>query len=163
MVDGMLIILLDMGSNSNFIGLRTAQTFERVSRSHGHDIKQLDLTKRRYVSGVGHRAAACDKSMHCNIACKERGGSAGAPAIVRLDTYSANVADGSGGNVPAILRLCSMSNTRATLILEQGHENDDHPRALDLIKTPSGHPAIKVDEYGVCLLYTSDAADDTPC
>eukprot|EP00959_Pyramimonas_sp_CCMP1952_P238947 4993746-Pyramimonas_sp.AAC.1 len=34
MVAGMLTILLDIGSNINVIGLETAQTFERISRSH---------------------------------------------------------------------------------------------------------------------------------
>eukprot|EP00959_Pyramimonas_sp_CCMP1952_P015163 320975-Pyramimonas_sp.AAC.1 len=57
MVDGMLTTLLDTGSNINIAGLKTAQTFERVSRSHGHDIKKLNLSKRLYVSGVGHCAA----------------------------------------------------------------------------------------------------------
>eukprot|EP00959_Pyramimonas_sp_CCMP1952_P159032 3325764-Pyramimonas_sp.AAC.1 len=45
MIYGMLCILLDVGGNINIIGLKTAQTFERVSRSHGHDIKNLDLQK----------------------------------------------------------------------------------------------------------------------
>eukprot|EP00959_Pyramimonas_sp_CCMP1952_P261844 5475239-Pyramimonas_sp.AAC.1 len=89
MMDGMLAILLDIGSNINIIGLKTAQTFERVSRSHGHDIKKLNLSKRLYVSGVGHGAAAC-----------------GAPATgPRLDTYSANAAEGSGESLPAIVGL----------------------------------------------------------
>eukprot|EP00959_Pyramimonas_sp_CCMP1952_P122438 2559675-Pyramimonas_sp.AAC.1 len=57
MVDGMLIIRFDIGSNINIIGLKTAQTFERVSRSRGHDIKKLNLTKRSCVSGAGHGAA----------------------------------------------------------------------------------------------------------
>eukprot|EP00959_Pyramimonas_sp_CCMP1952_P272918 5705116-Pyramimonas_sp.AAC.1 len=78
----------------------------------------------------------------------------------RLDTYSANVAEGSGENLLAILGLRSMSNMRAILILEQGHEKMIIPgvemykvllgegcRALDLMKTPSGHLALKVDEY----------------
>eukprot|EP00959_Pyramimonas_sp_CCMP1952_P425554 8914126-Pyramimonas_sp.AAC.1 len=62
MLDGMLTILLDIGSNINIIGLKTAQTFERAPLSHGHDLKKLSLTKRFYVSGVGHGAAVCDMS-----------------------------------------------------------------------------------------------------
>eukprot|EP00959_Pyramimonas_sp_CCMP1952_P051593 1078232-Pyramimonas_sp.AAC.1 len=102
-VDGALTILLDIGSNINIIGLKTAQTFERVSRSLGHDIKKLDLTKRLRVSVVGHGAAVCDNSLHCKIACREKRNPAGKPAVARLDTYSANVADGSGENIAAIL------------------------------------------------------------
>eukprot|EP00959_Pyramimonas_sp_CCMP1952_P044677 933337-Pyramimonas_sp.AAC.1 len=62
MLDGMLVIPLDIGSNVNIVGLKTAQTFERVPRSHGHDAKKLNLARRLCVSGVGHGAAVCDKS-----------------------------------------------------------------------------------------------------
>eukprot|EP00959_Pyramimonas_sp_CCMP1952_P005189 108996-Pyramimonas_sp.AAC.1 len=105
MVDGMLTILLDVGSNINIIFLKTAQTFERAPRSHGHDIKKLNLTKRFYVSGVGHGGAACGKSLHSKIACKEKGDPAGASAVPRPDTYSANAVECSGGNIPAIVGL----------------------------------------------------------
>eukprot|EP00959_Pyramimonas_sp_CCMP1952_P189252 3958754-Pyramimonas_sp.AAC.1 len=77
-------------NNINSIALKTAQNFEQVSRSYGHAITRLNLTKRVYVSGVGHGAAICDESLHCKIACKERGDSAGQPAVPRFDTYSAN-------------------------------------------------------------------------
>eukprot|EP00959_Pyramimonas_sp_CCMP1952_P119293 2493915-Pyramimonas_sp.AAC.1 len=67
MVDGMLIILLGIGSNANISGPKTALTFERAPRSHGHDINRLNLAKRLYVSGVGHGASVCDESLHCRI------------------------------------------------------------------------------------------------
>eukprot|EP00959_Pyramimonas_sp_CCMP1952_P198096 4143587-Pyramimonas_sp.AAC.1 len=54
-----------------------------------------------------------------------------------------------------------MSNMGTVLILEQGHEKMNIPgsdmcklllgqgaRALDSMKTPFGHPALKVDECG---------------
>eukprot|EP00959_Pyramimonas_sp_CCMP1952_P257757 5386176-Pyramimonas_sp.AAC.1 len=160
MINGMLIMLLDISRNINIIGLATAQKFEQVSRSHGHAIKRLNITKIWYVAGAGHGAAICDKSLHCKIACKERGDSAGQPAVPRVDAYSANVAEGSGENLPAILGLRSMSNMRTIMILEQGHEEIIIPglemykvllgkgaRVFDLMKTPSGHLALKVDEY----------------
>eukprot|EP00959_Pyramimonas_sp_CCMP1952_P413834 8670984-Pyramimonas_sp.AAC.1 len=53
MVDGMLMILLDI----DIIGLETARTFGRMPRSHGHDIKKLNLSKRLCVSRVGHGAS----------------------------------------------------------------------------------------------------------
>eukprot|EP00959_Pyramimonas_sp_CCMP1952_P298554 6244912-Pyramimonas_sp.AAC.1 len=96
MEDGALTILLDIGSNINIVGLKKAQTFERASRSRGHDIHKLNLTKRLYVSGVEHGAAVCDKFLHCRIACKEGGYPAGAPAAPKLDAYSGNMAEGSG-------------------------------------------------------------------
>eukprot|EP00959_Pyramimonas_sp_CCMP1952_P101273 2118677-Pyramimonas_sp.AAC.1 len=57
MVNGMLIIIWDIGSNINIIGLKTTQNFVQISRSHGHAIKRLNLTRRLYVSGAGHGAA----------------------------------------------------------------------------------------------------------
>eukprot|EP00959_Pyramimonas_sp_CCMP1952_P304998 6383180-Pyramimonas_sp.AAC.1 len=108
--------------------------------------------------------------MPFKIACQCKGASSGTPAIARLDTYSASVAEGPGENMPAILGLKGMANMRAALILEQGHEKivipgtDMHrlslgkgARALDLIKAPSGHLAIKVDECGV----TAEAVGST--
>eukprot|EP00959_Pyramimonas_sp_CCMP1952_P386298 8095962-Pyramimonas_sp.AAC.1 len=59
-IDEMLIVLRDIGSNINIIGLKTAQTSERVSRSHGRSVEGLKLTKRLCVSGVGTGAAVCD-------------------------------------------------------------------------------------------------------
>eukprot|EP00959_Pyramimonas_sp_CCMP1952_P110621 2314304-Pyramimonas_sp.AAC.1 len=69
-----------------------------------------------YLFGAGHGAAICDESLHFKIACKENGDPSGKPALARLDTDSANVAGG-------FWREPSMSNMRAILILEQGHEN----------------------------------------
>eukprot|EP00959_Pyramimonas_sp_CCMP1952_P428164 8967469-Pyramimonas_sp.AAC.1 len=60
MIDGVWITLLDIGSSMHIVGLKTAQAVERSSRSHSHDIIQLDLTKRLCVSGVGNGAAVCD-------------------------------------------------------------------------------------------------------
>eukprot|EP00959_Pyramimonas_sp_CCMP1952_P234312 4895930-Pyramimonas_sp.AAC.1 len=81
MINGMSTILLDLGSTISLFGVKTAQTFEQ----------------RLYVSGVGHGAAMCDKSLRCKITCKGKGDPAGQPAVPRLDTHSANVAEGSGG------------------------------------------------------------------
>eukprot|EP00959_Pyramimonas_sp_CCMP1952_P238168 4977133-Pyramimonas_sp.AAC.1 len=57
MIDGMLTMMLDVGSNINTIGLRTALTLERASRSHGRDIKRLNLNRPMCVTGVGAGAA----------------------------------------------------------------------------------------------------------
>eukprot|EP00959_Pyramimonas_sp_CCMP1952_P376692 7889646-Pyramimonas_sp.AAC.1 len=64
----------------------------------------------------------CTTSLHCKVSCKYTGDSAGTPAIARLDTYSANVAEGPGENMPAIFGLRSLENMRAILIFEHGHE-----------------------------------------
>eukprot|EP00959_Pyramimonas_sp_CCMP1952_P406236 8513719-Pyramimonas_sp.AAC.1 len=68
MVDGLPTILLDIGSNIHISGLKTVQTFERVSRSHGDDVGKLNLAKGLCMSGAGRGAAICDKSLCCKIA-----------------------------------------------------------------------------------------------
>eukprot|EP00959_Pyramimonas_sp_CCMP1952_P254318 5312425-Pyramimonas_sp.AAC.1 len=39
MINGIMIIPLDIGSNITTTGLKTAHNFEQASRSHGHVIK----------------------------------------------------------------------------------------------------------------------------
>eukprot|EP00959_Pyramimonas_sp_CCMP1952_P073395 1534005-Pyramimonas_sp.AAC.1 len=70
-----------------------------------------------------------DEPLRCKIARKEKGDPAGAPAVPRLDTYPANVAEGCWEKLPAILGLRSMSNMATILILEQGHEKTIIPGA----------------------------------
>eukprot|EP00959_Pyramimonas_sp_CCMP1952_P270455 5653697-Pyramimonas_sp.AAC.1 len=71
-------------------------------------------------SGTWRRDLRCIPALQDSSQRKE--GSAGQPAAPRLDAYSANVAEGSGDSVPAVLGLRSMSKMRTILILEQGRE-----------------------------------------
>eukprot|EP00959_Pyramimonas_sp_CCMP1952_P012919 273313-Pyramimonas_sp.AAC.1 len=121
MEDGMLMILLDIGSSVNIVGLQTAQTFERVSRSRGHDTKKLNLSKRLYVWS-GTRCRCMRQVLALQSCAQGEGHPAGTPAAPRLDTCSANVVEGSGEKILVIRGLRSMSNIRTILILEQGHE-----------------------------------------
>ncbi len=56
------------------------------------------------------------------LRAREKGDPAGAPAVLRLDAYSANVAEGLGEHLLDILGLRSMSNMGVVLILEQRPE-----------------------------------------
>eukprot|EP00959_Pyramimonas_sp_CCMP1952_P423118 8863277-Pyramimonas_sp.AAC.1 len=69
-IDGILFPLMDVGSNINIESSGIAQTVERGLRSHGCDIKDLDLEKILYVTGVGNGAAVWNASLHCKAACK---------------------------------------------------------------------------------------------
>eukprot|EP00959_Pyramimonas_sp_CCMP1952_P154476 3231641-Pyramimonas_sp.AAC.1 len=66
-----------------------------------HQEAELDEEVVRVWCGNG--AAICDKSLHYKTESKVRGDPAGKPAMARLDTYSTNVAEGSGENIPSIL------------------------------------------------------------
>eukprot|EP00959_Pyramimonas_sp_CCMP1952_P377419 7905335-Pyramimonas_sp.AAC.1 len=84
---------------------------------------------------MGHGAAVCDKSLRCKVARKEKEIRRG--HLLRRDlTYSANVAEGSGGREKMIIPGSDMCK----LLLGKG------AGVLDLMKTPSGHLALGVDE-----------------
>eukprot|EP00959_Pyramimonas_sp_CCMP1952_P360949 7559447-Pyramimonas_sp.AAC.1 len=69
---------------------------------------------------------------------------AGEPATAKLDTDSANVAEGSGENLPEILRLRGAVNARAILILEKGNEKMVIPGA-DMHRLRVGKGAGVID------------------
>eukprot|EP00959_Pyramimonas_sp_CCMP1952_P348879 7309612-Pyramimonas_sp.AAC.1 len=85
-----------------------------------------------------HAASPCT----AELLAKKKGDPAGGPAVPRCDTYSANVSEGSGENVFAILGLRSMFTMGAILILEQGAREDGHPW---LICTSSS--LVRLPEY----------------
>eukprot|EP00959_Pyramimonas_sp_CCMP1952_P207441 4339376-Pyramimonas_sp.AAC.1 len=93
MVDGMLTTVLGVGSSIKIIG----------TPSHGHAIKKLNLAKRLHVSGVGHGAAVCDKSLRCKMARKERGARRG--HLLCRDLIPTQQAEGSGETIQATLGL----------------------------------------------------------
>eukprot|EP00959_Pyramimonas_sp_CCMP1952_P357407 7484135-Pyramimonas_sp.AAC.1 len=83
-----------------------------------HEIKRLNLSRPLRVTGVGAGAAACRTPGPYIIACGYRGNPAGKPAMAKLDTCSANVAERSGELLPAFLGPKNMANMRAILILQ---------------------------------------------
>jgi len=160
MIDNMLTLLLDIGSNINIIGLETAQIFENIALANGHTMRRLNISPPLHVTGVGNGAAVCRSTGHFKIVCKYRDAPAGQPAVPSLEIYNASIAEGCGESLPAILGRRSMAKNRGILILEEGREKYILPgnatykillgkgaRVVDLIKTPSGHLAMKVDAY----------------
>ena len=103
MIDNMFTLLLDIGSNINIIGLKTAQIFEKVARANGHEMRRLNINPPLHVTGVGSGPAICRMTGQFNMGFNYRKPPAGQPAPPSLDTYNASIAEGSGEGLPAIL------------------------------------------------------------
>ena len=106
------------------------------------------------VNGVGAGSAPCDDEAILPIAVQFQD----EPA--RLDTYKANVAQGSGSDLPAILGAISMQEKDSVLILRKGKEMMVFPgpggykiewspgtKILPMIPAPSGHLVVPCDAF----------------
>ena len=106
------------------------------------------------MNGVGKGSAPCDDEAEVPIAIKFKD----EPA--RLDTYKANVAKGSGADLPAILGSLSMQEKDAVIILRKGKEIMAFPgpggykiewspgtKLLPMEPAPSGHMVVPCDRF----------------
>ncbi len=106
------------------------------------------------VNGVGSGSAICDKEATYPVAVKFQD----KPAIEQ--SYKANIAEGVGSNLPAILGSVSMQEKDAVLILRKGKEMIAFPgpggykitwspgtELLPMIAAPSGHLVIPCDDF----------------
>ncbi len=109
----------------------------------------MPRSNRLYVNGVGAGAATCDYEAIAPIAVKF------AEHEATKETYQANIAEGVGENLPAILGLDSMQEKDSVLILRRGRELMAFPgpggykiewspgtKLLPMVKAPSGHLVI---------------------
>ena len=152
--DGRLSLLVDLGSRINIIGKNTAEDFKRCAESNGHEAKLTARQSRLNVNGVGAGSAPCDTQILLPIAVKFEE----SPAT--LDNYTANVAEGSGSDLPGILGSKSMQDKDAVLILRDGKEMLVFPgpggykiewspgtKRLPMISAPSGHLVVPCDKF----------------
>ena len=164
-----LTILMDIGSNINICGLKTAQDFETKCALHGLTIKKSNIKPALYVSGVGSGAAVCNTTGEFPIGVAWKRGpqagqpassTAGQPAQTDLQTFTAAIAEGSGEGLPAIMGRRQMANERGIIILEENKEKyinvgtadykimlTKGAKVVDLKHTPSGHLCMEVDDY----------------
>ena len=108
----------------------------------------------RNVSGVGDNAAPCHREVVCPIAVKFKE----QPAT--MESFRANVAEGCGEHLPAIMGLTSMMERDCVLMLRKGEpvlampgpggykiEWSPGTKLLPLEHSPSGHLVIPCDEF----------------
>ena len=115
------------------------------------------------VNGVGKGSAPCDEEATIPIAVKFKD----EPA--KLDTFKANVAQGSGEDLPAILGSISMQEKDAVILLRKGKEMMVFPgpggykiewspgtKLLPMVSAPSGHLVIPCDNFADAMANPED-------
>ena len=152
--DGRLSLLVDLGSMINIIGANTEREFAERAARHSLSNQYIDRETRLKVTGVGAGSAHCDVETIAQIAVKFED----QPAT--RETFKANVAEGVGADLPAILGSISMQDRDSVLILRRGKEMIAFPgpggykiewspgtRLLPMTAAPSGHLVIPCDLF----------------
>ena len=151
-----LCVLIDTGSALSVVGENTEAQFAAMAKTHGREIKYFARDNPVRLKGVGAGYSQCDTQALIPI------------AVNYLDkpqadaTFSANVATGSGADLPAILGTASMSKLGAIIILTKGKEQlvipgkggfeitwSEGTKILPLVTKDSGHIVVPCDKFGM--------------
>lgn len=89
--------MLDIGSVANVIGINTLKELEQTMAPHGHSVTYTEKAVPPNLSGVGAGAARCTQTATISVAVQFE------EQAATSQTYHANVATGSGSDVPAIM------------------------------------------------------------
>ena len=147
-------IVADLGSWINVIGSNTAKEFEAEAAKHGQKTTYAKKSKTLNLTGVGSDSAPCkvEASMPIAVQFEEN------PATI--ETFHANVAEGCGSNLPAIMGCKSMQDKDAVIVLRKGKEMMVFPgpggykiewspgtKLLPMHSAPSGHMLIPCGKF----------------
>jgi hypothetical protein len=151
---GKLSILVDLGSRINVIGSDTEKQFAAVVKANNHSTTYEARKTRLTINGVGSGGAVCKDQAMIPVAMKFE------DRKPTLDVFKANIAEGSGANLPAILGSESMQSKNSVLMLKEGKEVIAFPgpggykiiwskgtHLLPMVHAPSGHLVIQCDGY----------------
>ena len=152
--NGRLSILADIGSRINLIGANTAQDMALKAAQYGHETKFEKRKHVLHVNGVGAGSAPCEEQAQIPIAVKYE------DMPTTLQDFLANVATGSGEDLPGIMGLISMQEKDVVLILRKGKEIMALPgkggykivwspgtKLLPMTPAPSGHLVVPCDNF----------------
>ena len=95
-------MLADLGSRINLIGRNTLEKFINNARQYGHKVEMKQRERPIKVHGVGKGAAVCTQQATIPVAVKYQ------DRPPQVHPFIANVADGHGADLPAILGKDSM-------------------------------------------------------
>jgi hypothetical protein len=146
--------LVDLGAKINAIGKETEKEFAATAEEHGFETNYVPRRNRLWVNGVGAGAAKCDYEAIAPIAVKF------AEHAATKETFQANITEGVGEHLPAILGLDSMQAKDSVIILRKGQEFMAFPgpggyeikwspgtKLLPMEHAPSGHLVIPCDRF----------------
>ena len=147
-------MLADLGSRINLIGRNTLERFISNARKHGHTVSLQTRERPIQVHGVGQGAAVCTEQATIPVAVKYKDRSP------QIHPFIANVADGHGSDLPAILGKDSMEARDAVIILREGNKCMAFPgpggyriewsagtKIVPMEDSPSGHLVIPCDTF----------------
>ena len=148
-------MLVDLGSRINLVGSETLKEFVATAKEHGYDTLYKKRERPLLVNGVGSGSAPCYKTLEVPVSVKY-----GNAQQAQVIPYQANIAEGCGSKLPAILGLDSMTEKDAVLILRNGKRCMAFPgkggyriewsagtKLLPLETSPSGHLVIPCDAF----------------
>ena len=148
-------MLVDLGSRINLVGSETLKEFVATAKEHGYETLYRQRERPLLVNGVGAGSAPCYKMLEVPVSVKY-----GNAKQAQVIPYQANIAEGCGSKLPAILGLDSMTEKDAVLILRDGKRCMAFPgkggykiewspgtKILPLDTSPSGHLVIPCDQF----------------
>ena len=147
-------VVLDIGSMVNVVGSNTLTEFERTMAPYDLQPSYEDRPTPFRLSGVGSGSSLCTKEVTIAVAVQFE------DKQPQLETFHANVATGSGADLPAIIGKKSLSDKDGVILLREGKEQLIVPgpggykiqwspgtRIMSLEQVPSGHIAFVCDRY----------------
>jgi len=115
-IPGKSTLLVDLGSRINVIGCNTEKVMSEAAQTFGHSTKYSKKNQALLIRGVGDGHARCDVEASIPIAVQF------AEQATTKEVFQANVATGSGSDLPAILGAASMQEKDGVLCLRKGKE-----------------------------------------
>jgi len=153
-IPGKSTMLVDLGSRVNVIGCSTEKVMSAAAGTFGHYTKYNKKGQALLIRGVGDGHARCDVEASIPIAVQF------AEQSTTKEVFQANVATGSGADLPAILGADSMQKKDGVLCLREGKEFIAFPgpggyaiqwspgtKILPMKPAPSGHLVIECGHY----------------
>ena len=153
-IPGKSTMLVDLGSRVNVVGCNTEKVMSAAARTFGHNTKYNKKDQALLIRGVGDGHARCDVEASIPIAVQF------AEQTTTKEVFQANVATGSGADLPAILGAASMQEKDGVLCLREGKEFIAFPgpggyaiqwspgtKILPMKPAPSGHLVIECGHY----------------
>ena len=154
-VPGSCSAMVDMRSMVNVDGQNSLKEFQDATSPHCHDTKLHDRPTLLNLIGAGEGAARYDQTVTMPVAVQ----------FHEQDSSfenKANVATGSGSDLPCIMGKDSATNKDSVILIRRGQEQLIFPgpgeytsnpgtKNIPLEQTPSGHLVMVIDAYELAL------------
>jgi len=154
MRDDMSTILLDIGANVNAVGRRTLETMKtRIPAEF--EVAERDRASELRLSGVGQGTVSCTRTVKMPMAVRWLNEEKASKC-----NFQANIAEGAGENLPAIMGNASMEEKNVILLLGKGKQTMIFPgpggyklecstgsKKLPIMKSQTKHLVVKIDDF----------------